>query len=106
MNYYQKPIVFIIPPKLREITYNNPETVTNYYAYAWLSDDRPFYIGYGKERKAWNLHNEEAESTKFISRSFQVHIIRDNCPKNLAQLIKATLVKELRSKGYQLCNVR
>jgi hypothetical protein len=98
--------VFTLPPKLRAVTHNHPETVTGYYVYVWLSDEQIFYIGYGKGRKAWNLHNEEAESTKFIARDFQVQIIRDNIPKNLAQLIKATLIKEFRSKGYKLCNAR
>lgn len=98
--------VFTLPPKLRAVTHNHPEAVTGYYVYVWLSDEQIFYIGYGKGRKAWNLHNAEAESTKFIARDFQVQIIRDNIPKNLAQLIKATLVKEFRSKGYLLCNAR
>lgn len=106
MESYKPVEVFTLPPKLKATTTNHPDTVSGYYTYAWLSDEQVFYIGYGKGRKAWNLHNEEAEDIKFIARDFQVQIIRDGLSKLQAQDLKAKLIREFRNKGYTLCNVR
>jgi hypothetical protein len=100
------PIVFPLPPKLRAITEPSLTSVTNYYVYEWHNNGLAFYVGYGKLRKAWNLHNLEAEDTKRFSKEFKVVIVQDNLNKDQAQELKKRLIAFYRSQNQDLANVR
>jgi len=100
------PIVFPLPPKLQAITVHPTDSVINYYVYEWQDNGATFYVGYGKLRKAWNLHNPEAEDTKQFAKDFKVVIIQDNLNKDQAQELKKRLVAFYRSKNHYLSNLR
>jgi hypothetical protein len=105
--YSTKPIpVFKLPPKLKAITVHDSDTVTGYYVYEWQSNEVPFYVGYGKLRKAWNLHNSEAEDMKAFGGDFRVVIIQDNLIKDQAQELKHRLVFQYRQDQVDLTNAR
>jgi hypothetical protein len=99
-------IVFTLPPKLKAITKGSPESVSDYYVYELQCDDLPFYVGYGKRRKAWNIHSEEVEDMKRFGRDFQVVIVADKLNKGMAQLLKANLISKYRKADLYLANQR
>ena len=105
--YSTSPAVsFLLPPKLQAITVHPTDTVHNYYVYEWQDKEVAFYVGYGKLRKAWNLHNPEAEDTKRFSKNFRIVIIQDNLNKDQAQELKKQLVSKYRSLNIYLSNLR
>jgi len=102
-----KPIpVFPLPPKLQAITVPPTTVLTNYYVYEWQCNEIPFYVGYGKLRKAYNLHNPDAEDTKRFGGEFRVVIVVDSLNKDQAQEMKRRLVNEYRSNKVYLSNSR
>jgi len=97
---------FKLPPKLRAVTSPSLEHVTGYYVYEWQDREIPFYVGYGKLRKAWNLHNLDAEDTKRFSKDFRVVIVQQNLTKLQAQDLKRSLVYQYRKDNVYLSNER
>ena len=98
--------MFTLPPKLKAITKGNPESVSDYYVYELHANEEPFYVGYGKRRKAWNIHNEEVEDMKRFGAEFEVVIIQDGLNKGMAQLLKANLISKYRKQDLYLANQR
>ena len=102
-----KPIpTFPLPPKLQAITFPPTTVLTNYYVYEWQDREVTFYVGYGKLRKAYNLHNIDAEETKRFARDYRVVIVADSLNKDQAQLLKRSLVFKYRNQNQYLSNSR
>jgi len=96
---------FILSPALQEITIG-PHILIGHYVYEYRSNNIPFYIGMGTNRRAWNIHLSPPEEMRRASTNFRVVIIRHNLTKKQAHLAERYYTKKRISEGFQLLNSR
>jgi len=96
-------VSYRLSPFLLEHTIG-PEIVRGYYVYCWLDSGKVFYIGMGKERRAWNEHLEPAESIRQSSISFTVRILRDGMTKPIAHRYERFKISQFIAQGIPLIN--
>lgn len=99
-------ISFKITPKLRAITVHDKDTIDGYYVYELQSNEVPFYVGAGKLRRAFNLHNLETEDCKRFYPDVRVVIVKDNLTKGQALDLRRSLIFKYTQDKMYLSNVR
>ena len=97
---------FILPPQLRKITVDNPESILGHYVYTLLDNEELFFVGSGQKRRAYNFHSQEVEEIKLISRNYQVEIIKDGLTQTQARSLVKQLIVLHFSQGKNLVNKR
>jgi hypothetical protein len=80
--------------------------VYGHYVYEWLDNGKPFYIGSGTNRRAWNTHNPLAEAQRRNSTNFRVVIHKQYLSKQMAHLEERILTMKRLSQGFTLTNER
>ena len=84
---------FLLTSELKDETFGRPQHVLGYYVYVWFDCGKPFYIGMGKNRRAWNSHLEPAETIRRQSKNFKVQIVRSRLTKPSAHALERRLLR-------------
>lgn len=80
--------------------------MTNYYVYIHLLDNIPFYIGYGKDRRAYNLYARKRRWLEYVKDrrdDVQVEIIRWFDTAKEAKNYEIQLQKEMKLQRLSYC---
>lgn len=100
------PTKFYLSNYLLDFTIHDLDYVSNYYVYAWLDKWKVFYIGMGRNRRAWNEHLPPPEKRRAECEVFRVRILRHNLTKQQAHLIERYYIDYYQSRGFELFNQR
>lgn len=87
-------------------TIHNEPFVCGYYVYAWLDAWQVFYIGMGKNRRAWNEHLPLPENRRRQAAEFRVRILKHNLTKAQAHLAERHYIASHTRRGLVLLNNR
>ena len=66
---------YTLTPKVKAITENAPDKVSDYYIYLWKDRDEVFYVGLGKGRRAWNSHNADLDRYRQLCTDFSITMV-------------------------------
>lgn len=97
--------VFYLSKYLKSFTCG-PNPVIGHYVYEFRSGFRPFYVGMGTNRRAWNQHYPSPEKMRQTCRNFRVYILHHNLTKAEAHLLERYHIDTLLKRGIVLLNER
>ena len=99
-------IRYTITEQMAKIARGVPDVLINYYVYEWYSEHKPFYIGMGHSRRAWNVHLDHVEELRWESSTFRIRIVRHKLSKTRAHQLERRLIRRRIKQGYSLANKR
>ena len=85
---------------------DSPSILKGYYVYEWTDARRPFYIGMGHSRRAWNQHLPHVEERRYLASAFRVRIVAHGLSKRLAHQYERSHIIHRTRQGFVLANKR
>ena len=84
----------------------NYENIFYVYLHRRATDNKVFYVGKGKKKRAWNIYGRNDRWCKtYLKHGLIVEIVFDNLTEYEAFEVEKDTILEMRYFGYPLCNM-
>lgn len=88
-----------------QLSETNPLECFYVYVHRRLSDNKPFYVGKGKSRRAWDCHNRSRHWNNIVDKhGLIVEIVFDSLIETEAFQCEVDTILEFKYFNYELCN--
>ena len=88
-----------------QLSETNPLECFYVYVHRRLSDNKPFYVGKGKSRRAWDCHNRSRHWNNIVDKhGLVVEIVFDSLTEKDAFQCEVDTILEFQYFNYELCN--
>lgn len=92
--------------RLHRCSLTHPYNCYYVYIHRRLSDGKPFYVGKGKNYRAWSKSGRGTHWTRVVNKhGYEVEIVFEDLEEKEAFQCEVDVMLELRYFGYVLCNL-